>query len=119
MVAARTFLMAGILAAATLMGPAGAQVPVASPFLIINQERIQKSTARSIADLLAENAVGFMSEFTPGQTSINIRGAATDGHRPARQAQGGRAPVGPAVHDGREQRHGEDAQGPQQACSGQ
>ena len=46
---------------------------------IIHQDRIEKSTARSVTDLLAENAVGFMSEWTPGQTSINIRGAATDG----------------------------------------
>jgi vitamin B12 transporter len=52
---------------------------IAGTVQIIHQDRIQKSTARSLADLLAENAVGFMSEFTPGQTSINIRGAATEG----------------------------------------
>jgi len=46
---------------------------------IITQDVIQRSTAKSVTDLLAENAVGFMSEWTPGQTSLNIRGAATEG----------------------------------------
>ena len=52
---------------------------IAGTVQIIHQDRIEKSTARSVADLLAENAVGFMSEWSPGQTSINIRGAATEG----------------------------------------
>ena len=46
---------------------------------VIHQDRIAKFTARSVTELLNENAVGFMSEWTPGQTSINIRGAATEG----------------------------------------
>jgi vitamin B12 transporter len=46
---------------------------------VIHQDRISKSTARSVTELLNENAVGFMSEWTPGQTSINIRGASTEG----------------------------------------
>ncbi|WP_163535877.1 TonB-dependent receptor plug domain-containing protein, partial [Klebsiella pneumoniae] len=46
---------------------------------VIEGERIAQSTARSVTELLAENAVGFFSEWTPGQTSINIRGGATDG----------------------------------------
>ena len=46
---------------------------------VIHQDRIAKLTARSVTELLNENAVGFMSEWTPGQTSINIRGAATEG----------------------------------------
>jgi vitamin B12 transporter len=46
---------------------------------IIDQETIRRSTAQNMTDLLAENAVGFFSEWTPGQTSINIRGGATDG----------------------------------------
>lgn len=46
---------------------------------VIEGERITQSTARSVTELLAENAVGFFSEWTPGQTSINIRGGATDG----------------------------------------
>jgi vitamin B12 transporter len=52
---------------------------IAGTVQIIGQDRIEKSTARSVAGLLAENAVGFMSEWSPGQTSINIRGGATDG----------------------------------------
>jgi vitamin B12 transporter len=46
---------------------------------IISRETIERSSAKSVTDLLAENAVGFFSEWTPGQTSINIRGGATDG----------------------------------------
>jgi vitamin B12 transporter len=46
---------------------------------IIGREAIERSTARSVAELMAENAVGFLSEWTPGQTSLNIRGAATEG----------------------------------------
>lgn len=46
---------------------------------IIDQAQIERSTATDITGLLAENAVGFFSEWTPGQTSINIRGASTDG----------------------------------------
>ena len=49
------------------------------PVQIIENSEIERSTAKSVTDLLAQNAVGFMSEWTPGQTSINIRGAATDG----------------------------------------
>lgn len=46
---------------------------------VITRETIERSTAKSVTDLLAENAVGFMSEWTPAQTSLNIRGAATEG----------------------------------------
>ncbi|WP_439572070.1 TonB-dependent receptor [Phreatobacter sp.] len=46
---------------------------------VIDGERITRSSAQSVTDLLAENAVGFFSEWTPGQTSINIRGGASDG----------------------------------------
>jgi vitamin B12 transporter len=46
---------------------------------IIARDTIERSTAKSVTDLLAESAVGFFSEWTPGQTSINIRGAASDG----------------------------------------
>src|SRR5262249_40883851 len=65
-------------------GPGAAGTPgpaarVAGPVQIIERSAIERSTAKSVADLLAQNAVGFLSEWTPGQTSINIRGAATDG----------------------------------------
>ncbi len=46
---------------------------------VIPQERIANSVAKSVTDLLAENSVGFMSEWSAGQTSINIRGASTEG----------------------------------------
>ena len=52
---------------------------IAGTIQIISQERIARSTAKSVTDLLVENAVGFMSEWTAGQTSINIRGASTEG----------------------------------------
>jgi vitamin B12 transporter len=52
---------------------------VAGTVQVINRAKIENSSARSVTELLAENAVGFMSEWTPGQTSINIRGAATEG----------------------------------------
>ncbi|MFG5117938.1 TonB-dependent receptor [Methylorubrum sp. POS3] len=52
---------------------------IAGTVQIIDRTVIENSTARSVTDLLAENAVGFFSEWTPGQTSINIRGGATDG----------------------------------------
>ena len=41
---------------------------------VISQERIANSTAKSVTDLLAENAVGFMSEWSAGQTSTELRG---------------------------------------------
>jgi vitamin B12 transporter len=46
---------------------------------VIDQAQIARSSATDLTGLLAENAVGFFSEWTPGQTSINIRGATTDG----------------------------------------
>lgn len=52
---------------------------IAGTIQIISQERIARSTAKSVTDLLAENSVGFLSEWTAGQTSINIRGASTEG----------------------------------------
>lgn len=70
------FLPEGFITATGRLEPVNR---IAGTVQIIHQDRIEKSTARSVADLLAENAVGFMSEWTPGQTSINIRGAATEG----------------------------------------
>jgi ABC-type cobalamin/Fe3+-siderophores transport system ATPase subunit len=66
------------------VGPVAAETPgpagrVVGPVQVIERSTIERSTAKSVADLLAQNAVGFLSEWTPGQTSINIRGAATDG----------------------------------------
>ncbi|HRN86982.1 TonB-dependent receptor [Hyphomicrobium sp.] len=52
---------------------------VAGTVQVIDRGTIERSTSQSVTELLRENAVGFFSEWTPGQTSINIRGAATDG----------------------------------------
>ena len=52
---------------------------IAGTVQVISRERIEESSAKSMTDLLAENAVGFFSEWTPGQTSINLRGGASDG----------------------------------------
>ena len=52
---------------------------IAGTIQVIDGDKIEKSSAKSVTDLLAENAVGFMSEWTAGQTSLNIRGAATEG----------------------------------------
>ena len=46
---------------------------------VIDRAAIERSTAKSVTDLLAENSVGFFSQWTAAQTSINIRGAASDG----------------------------------------
>lgn len=52
---------------------------IAGTIQVIPRETIEKSAARSVSELFAENAVGFMSEWTAGQTSLNVRGAATEG----------------------------------------
>src|SRR5437879_2728403 len=45
---------------------------IASTVQVITQDRIAHSPAKSVSELLAENAVGFMSQWTAAQTSINI-----------------------------------------------
>lgn len=52
---------------------------IAATTQAIDRQDIERSSARSVTDLLAEHAVGFLSEWTAGQTSLNLRGAATDG----------------------------------------
>lgn len=52
---------------------------IAATTQTIDRDTIERSSARSVTDLLAENAVGFLSEWTAAQTSMNIRGASTDG----------------------------------------
>ncbi len=52
---------------------------IAGTVQVIDRKQIENSTAHSVTDLLAENAVGFMSEWSAGQTSLNIRGASTEG----------------------------------------
>ncbi|MES2533796.1 MAG: TonB-dependent receptor [Pseudomonadota bacterium] len=52
---------------------------IAATTQVIDRAAIDRSSAKSVTDLLAENAVGFFSEWTAAQTSINIRGATSDG----------------------------------------
>jgi len=52
---------------------------IAGTTQVVDRAAIERSTAQSVTDLLAEHAAGFFSEWTPAQTSVNIRGAATDG----------------------------------------
>lgn len=52
---------------------------IAATTQTIDRAEIERSSARSVTDLLAEHAVGFLSEWTAAQTSLNLRGASTDG----------------------------------------
>ncbi|UYN95627.1 MAG: TonB-dependent receptor [Enhydrobacter sp.] len=63
----------------TATGRPESMTRIAGTMQVISQERIEKSSAKNVTDLLAENAVGFMSQWTQAQTSLNIRGAATEG----------------------------------------
>lgn len=46
---------------------------------VIDSAAIERSSAKSLTDLLSQNGVAFLNEWTPGQTQINIRGGASDG----------------------------------------
>jgi len=52
---------------------------VVSTMQIFDKEQIRQSPAASITDFLAENAVAFFSQWSPGQTSISLRGVRSDG----------------------------------------
>ncbi|MDR2611839.1 MAG: TonB-dependent receptor [Deltaproteobacteria bacterium] len=47
--------------------------------VVIDQEQINAAGVTSLTDLIATTAGAFFSEWTPAQTSINIRGGLTDG----------------------------------------
>jgi outer membrane cobalamin receptor len=49
------------------IGTPGQGGRVVGPVQVIERSEIERSTAKSVADLLAQNAVGFLSEWTPGQ----------------------------------------------------
>jgi vitamin B12 transporter len=49
---------------------------LAGTLQVIHQGVIRRSVAQNVTDQLAENAVGFFSTWTPGQTSLNIHGGA-------------------------------------------
>ncbi|MFC4312579.1 TonB-dependent receptor [Steroidobacter flavus] len=46
---------------------------------VIDTAAIERSSAKSLTELLSQNGVAFLNEWTPGQTAINIRGGASDG----------------------------------------
>jgi vitamin B12 transporter len=46
---------------------------------VVDGAQLSRSTARSLTELLAEQSSAFFSTWTPAQTSINLRGAASDG----------------------------------------
>lgn len=45
----------------------------------VDQQTLEASSAKSVTELLAEHSIGFFSQWTPAQTSMNLRGAASDG----------------------------------------
>src|SRR5262245_51202313 len=76
---------------AGIPGPAAPTVPLVTPTgrpelpprivgttQVITRTEIERSVARSVAELLVENAVGFLGQWTPDQTQIVIRGANTE-----------------------------------------
>lgn len=68
--------------APTVVTASGWQEPlerISSTIQVISAEDIQRSRAQSLTELLSEHAVGFFSDWTPAQTSVNIRGGASDG----------------------------------------
>ena len=52
---------------------------IAGTTQVIDRAQIERSTAKSVTDLLAENAVGFMTQWTSDQTQVVIRGGQSDG----------------------------------------
>ena len=52
---------------------------IASTVQVIDAEQVRESRDQSVTDLLRERAAAFFSEWTPGQTSITMRGARGDG----------------------------------------
>ena len=52
---------------------------IASTVQVIDGEYLRESLDHSVTDLMRERAVAFFSEWTPGQTSITMRGARSDG----------------------------------------
>ncbi|MEQ1758523.1 MAG: TonB-dependent receptor [Vicinamibacterales bacterium] len=46
---------------------------------ILGRDKIEASSASTLTDLLAQFGVAYLSQWTPAQTSINLRGASTDG----------------------------------------
>jgi vitamin B12 transporter len=77
LVQADSLTLQEVIITATKRADVRQQIP--NTVQVLNQETIEASNAKSMTDLLAENSVGFFSQWTPAQTSINLRGAASDG----------------------------------------
>jgi vitamin B12 transporter len=52
---------------------------IAGTVQVIDRGQIDRSAAKSVTELLAENAVGFMTQWTSDQTQVVIRGGQSDG----------------------------------------
>jgi vitamin B12 transporter len=51
---------------------------LASTVQVIDETAIERTTAATVTDLLAELGVGFIGKWTPAQTQINMRGATNE-----------------------------------------
>ncbi|MCY4026516.1 MAG: TonB-dependent receptor [Acidobacteria bacterium] len=66
-----------VVVTATLEDERVTDVPVTMQ--TFDREAIEESGAMTVTEFLSERGVAFFSTWTPGQTSINIRGGASDG----------------------------------------
>ena len=66
-----------VVVTATLEDERVSDVPVTMQ--TFDREEIEESAAMTVTEFLSERGVAFFSTWTPGQTSINIRGGASDG----------------------------------------
>ena len=66
-----------VVVTATLEDERVIDVPVTMQ--TFDREEIEQSGAATVTEFLSERGVAFFSTWTPGQTSINIRGGASDG----------------------------------------
>ena len=66
-----------VVVTATLEDERVSDVPVTVQ--TFDREEIDESGAMTLTEFLSERGVAFFSTWTPGQTSINIRGGASDG----------------------------------------
>jgi len=51
---------------------------LASTVQVIDEASIERSTSKTVTDLLAELGVAFLGKWTPAQTSLNLRGGQND-----------------------------------------
>ena len=66
-----------VVVTATLEDERVSDVPVTMQ--TFDREEIEQSAAATVTEFLSERGVAFFSTWTPAQTSINIRGGASDG----------------------------------------